>query len=106
MNKHHLSLLDNILYLNKNFLVVFYQDLFFRGLNFFVLRFISKILNFDNSTSLSARYIDGVKDTNSLNPINFSSYSYLDMNFSIDFQEDLNLTLGINNIFDKVFITE
>ena len=69
--------------------------------NILSLSFIYKILNFDTSTSLSARYIDGVKDTNSLNPINFSSYSYLDMNFSIDFLKDLNLTLGINNIFDK-----
>tara|TARA_B100000123_G_scaffold703_1_gene529 strand:+ start:4612 stop:7398 length:2787 start_codon:yes stop_codon:yes gene_type:complete len=69
--------------------------------NILSLSFIYKILNFDTSTSLSARYIDGVEDTNSLNPINFSSYSYLDMNFSIDFPEELNLTLGINNIFDK-----
>ena len=69
--------------------------------NILSLSFIYKILNFDTSTSLSARYIDGVEDTNSLNPNNFSSYSYLDMNFSIDFPEDLNLTLGINNIFDK-----
>ena len=69
--------------------------------NILSLSFIYKILNFDTSTSLSARYIDGVEDTNSLNPINFSSYSYLDMNFSIDFPQDLNLTLGIINIFDK-----
>ena len=42
--------------------------------NILSLSFMYKILNFDTSTSLSARYIDGVEDTNSFNPINFSSY--------------------------------
>jgi outer membrane receptor protein involved in Fe transport len=50
---------------------------------------------------LSARYIHGVKDTNSINPINFSSYTYLDMNFTIDLIEDIKFSIGLNNVFDK-----
>ena len=34
-------------------------------------------------------------------PIDFSSYYYLDMNFSIDLVNDINFSFGINNIFDK-----
>ena len=69
--------------------------------NIFSLNFLYRISSFDASSSLSVRYIDSVKDTNSINPVNFGSYNYLDMNFSIDLVRDINFSFGMNNILDK-----
>ena len=69
--------------------------------NILSLIFNYKISSFNTSTKLSARYIHGVKDTNSINPINFSSYTYIDMNFTIDLIEDIKFSIGLNNVFDK-----
>ena len=65
------------------------------------LNFIYKISNFDTSTNLSFRYLDSVEDSNLVNPINFNSFYYLDMNFSIDLVDDINFSFGINNLLDK-----
>jgi outer membrane receptor protein involved in Fe transport len=69
--------------------------------NVFSLDFIYKVSQFDVSSNLTMRYIDGVDDSNNQNPIDFSSYYYLDMNFSIDLVNDINFSFGINNILDK-----
>ncbi|MDA9724258.1 TonB-dependent receptor [Gammaproteobacteria bacterium] len=69
--------------------------------NIFSMDFIYKVSQFDASSNLTMRYIDGVDDSNTQNPIDFSSYYYLDMNFSIDLANDINFSFGINNIFDK-----
>jgi len=69
--------------------------------NVFSLDFIYKVSQFDVSSNLTMRYIDGVDDLNNQNPIDFSSYYYLDMNFSIDLVNDINFSFGINNILDK-----
>ena len=69
--------------------------------NIFSIDFIYKVSQFDASSNLTMRYIDGVDDSNTQNPIDFSSYYYLDMNFSIDLVNDINFSFGINNIFDK-----
>ena len=69
--------------------------------NIFSMDFIYKVSQFDASSNLTMRYIDGVDDSNTQNPIDFSSYYYLDMNFSIDLVNDINFSFGINNIFDK-----
>ena len=69
--------------------------------NIFSMDFIYKVSQFDASSNLTMRYIDGVDDSNTQKPIDFSSYYYLDMNFSIDLVNDINFSFGINNIFDK-----
>jgi len=69
--------------------------------NIFSMDFIYKVSQFDASSNLTMRYLDGVDDSNTQNPIDFSSYYYLDMNFSIDLVNDINFSFGINNIFDK-----
>ena len=69
--------------------------------NIFSMDFIYKVSQFDASSNLTMRYIDGVDDSNTQNPIDFSSYYYLDMNFSIDLVNDINFSFGINNILDK-----
>ena len=69
--------------------------------NIFSLDFIYEISKFDTSTGLVMRYTDSVDDSNSLNPIDFSNFYYLDANFSIEFANDVNFTFGINNILDK-----
>lgn len=69
--------------------------------NIFSMDFIYKVSQFDASSNLTMRYIDGVDDSNTQNPIDFSSYYYMDMNFSIDLVNDINFSFGINNILDK-----
>ena len=69
--------------------------------NVFNMEFIYKILQFDTSTNLTIRYIDSVEDSNATNPIDFSSFYYLDANFSINLIDDINFSFGINNILDK-----
>ena len=69
--------------------------------NILSLNFIYKISNFDASTNLSLRYLDSVEDSNLTNPINFKSFYYLDMNFSVDLVDDISLSFGINNLLDK-----
>ncbi len=69
--------------------------------NIFSMDFIYKVSKFDASSNLTMRYIDGVDDSNTQKPIDFSSYYYLDMNFSIDLVNDINFSFGINNILDK-----
>ena len=69
--------------------------------NIFNMKFIYKILQFDTSTNLTIRYIDSVEDSNATNPIDFSSFYYLDANFSINLIDDINFSFGINNILDK-----
>lgn len=69
--------------------------------NIFSLDFIYEVSKFDTSTSLIMRYIDGVDDSNSSNPIDFNNYYYLDANFSIEFTNNINFSFGINNILDK-----
>ena len=69
--------------------------------NIFSMDFIYKVSQFNASSNLTMRYIDGVDDSNTQNPIDFSSYYYLDMNFSIDLVNDINFSFGINNILDK-----
>ena len=69
--------------------------------NILSLNFIYKISKFDASTNLSLRYLDSVEDSNLTNPINFNSFYYLDMNFSVDLVDDISLSFGINNILDK-----
>ena len=65
------------------------------------LHHIYRVSQFDASSNVTMLYIDGVDDSNTQNPIDFSSYYYLDMNFSIDLVNDINFSFGINNIFDK-----
>ena len=69
--------------------------------NIFSLDFFYSVSKFDTSSNLTMRYIDGVDDSNIQNPIDFSSYYYFDMNFSIDLAQDINFAFGINNILDK-----
>ena len=69
--------------------------------NIFSLDFIYEVSKFDTSTSLIMRYIDGVDDSNSSNPIDFNNYYYLDANFSIEFTNNIKFSFGINNILDK-----
>ena len=69
--------------------------------NVFNMEFIYKILQFDTSTNLTIRYIDSVEDSNATNPIDFSSFYYLDANFSINLIDDIKFSFGINNILDK-----
>ena len=69
--------------------------------NIFSLDFLYSVSRFDTSSNLTMRYIDGVDDSNTQNPIDFSSYYYFDMNFSIDLAQDINFAFGINNILDK-----
>jgi outer membrane receptor protein involved in Fe transport len=53
---------------------------------------------------MALRYIDSLEDSQNqgtnLN-IPFESYTYLDLNFSINLDNDLNIFAGINNFFDK-----
>ena len=69
--------------------------------NIFSLDFFYSVSKFDTSSNLTMRYIDGVDDSNTQNPIDFSSYYYFDMNFSIDLAQDIDFAFGINNILDK-----
>ncbi len=69
--------------------------------NVFNMEFIYKILQFDTSSNLTIRYIGSVEDSNATNPIDFSSYYYLDTNFSINLIDDINFSFGINNILDE-----
>ena len=69
--------------------------------NVFNMEFIYKILQFGTSTNLTIRYIDNVEDSNATNPIDFSSFYYLDANFSINLIDDISFSFGINNILDK-----
>ena len=69
--------------------------------NILSMEFIYKVSKFDASSNLTMRYIDGVDDSNTQNPIDFSNYYYLDMNFSIELINDIKFSFGINNILDK-----
>ena len=68
---------------------------------------ISLIKEFFNNPvemGMALRYIDSLEDSQkqgtNLN-IPFKSYTYLDFNFSINLDNDLNIFAGINNFFDK-----
>ena len=72
--------------------------------NIFSASLEKNINNVMSKSNISIRHIGEVKDAKNIGTIQnlpFDSYTYFDVSLNLYFKDDLDLTLGINNLTDK-----
>ena len=72
--------------------------------NVFNLSLTKRIFNNPSQLGFTFRYIDNVDDSQKIGTalnIPFDSYSYFDLNFVTNLDNDLDIIFGINNILDE-----